>query len=123
MTARTPVHYHLMWKRIKENPNKLVPIDISEPFVKRILRGLGQVKYLDGNLQAHYSSKNQEAILYHNRAPHPTKNGIVRVTFILRIFSNTDSSDSHYLRKFPPPTDLIQMLALEPTTLEELNRV
>jgi hypothetical protein len=115
--------YSLIWERIRANPEKGVPIDIVSAFTKRVIAMVKKEKWADEVYRIWKAGEGKTGLMFVHRAKHPTDNRYVRVTFLLREFSTTNESDSYYLRKFPPNTDLIAQLKLETIPAMEFGAV
>lgn len=112
-TNKTKRSYMIIWERIRANPDKGVPIDVVDAYVNRVKMAVRNEKYYDEVYRDIKRHEKKTGILFITRAKHPTETGLVRVTFLLREFDTTSQSDSYYLRKYPPDTDLVKQLGLE----------
>ena len=105
--------YDIIWERIRANPDKGVPVDILSPFTSRVIKAVKNVKYYDEVYRLMKNAEKKTGLMFVTKAIHPKDNSYVRVTFCLREFDTTLESDSYYLRKYPPGSDLVATLKLE----------
>lgn len=104
--------YQAIWERIRANPGKLVPIEVPDPFVARVMKAVEKEKHEDDLYRNIRKSQGKQGIVYRSREPHPSKTGIVRVIFVLREFeivndySFKNPTGNNYLVRNPPPVGL-----------------
>lgn len=108
-----PKAYSVIWERIRANPDKGVPIDIVDPFVSRVIKAVKNEKYYDEVYRLMKMQEKKTGLMFVTRAAHPDNSTLVRVTFLLREFDTFSLSDSFYLRKYPPDTNLVKLLGFE----------
>ena len=110
--ARTSA-YAIIWERVRANPNKGVPVDIVDPYVRRVIQAVKDCKWKDEFYRQTKERAGITGLMFMHRSIHPTNNALVRVTFLLREFHTTNAADATYLRFKPPSANLVQELGLE----------
>ena len=105
--------YDIIWERIRKHPEKGVPVDILNGFTSRVIKAVKNVKYYDEVYRLQKMAERKTGLLFVTKAIHPRDLNLIRATFCLREFDTTSESDSYYLRKYPPGTDMVAALHLE----------
>jgi hypothetical protein len=96
--------YQPIWERIRANPGKRVPIEVPAIYLSRLLKAVNKEKDQDHAYRNVRATQNKTGVMYKSTAPHPTREGFLICTFVLREYDTLLSfADKQQVRRRQPP--------------------